>query len=134
VRFRRQDYLGDPAVGLPEAVRALAARRTGAVLRGEFGKALHVSPFMGMEQRYELRVGVPGPTLSVHIESTEAGRRAFDATLRLERRALTARSLTGVTARYPAATLRVLGLIYGHAAALRLRGVGWRAHPQSVAS
>ena len=50
-----------------------------------FDKALHVSPFMGMDQRYTWRAPAPGETLSVHIESSEQGRRVFDATLALRR-------------------------------------------------
>ncbi len=102
----------------------------GPVLAGELAKRMHVSPFMGMQQRYLLRAGTPAETLSVHVASSERGRRVFDATLALRRRPLTRRSLAGVVARYPAPTLRVLALIYGHAAALRLRGVPLHQHPR----
>jgi len=191
VRFRRADYLGDPAVPLAADVRALVARRTGSdpggpvrlltqprtlghcfnpvsfyycfrpggehlaavvaevtntpwgerhayvlpsggdgpVLDGEADKALHVSPFMAMDQRYTWRASRPGATLSVHIASTEHGAPAFDATLSLRRTPLTRRSLARVCLRYPAATLRVLALIYGHAAVLWLRRVPVHAHP-----
>ena len=97
----------------------------GPVLCGELEKLLHVSPFMGMDHAYELRATAPAQTLSVHIESRRAGRVAFDATLGLRRRPLTARTLTGATVRYQ---LRTLALIYGHAAALRAKGV--RVHPR----
>jgi DUF1365 family protein len=191
VRFRRGDYLGDPCVGLAEAVRTLVERRTGErptgpirlltqlrtfghcfnpvsfyycftpdqqldavvaevtstpwgerhayvlgrtgegqVLGASLPKQLHVSPFMGMRQRYEWRVAAPGATLSVHIESRERERRAFDATLALRRAPLTRGGLARVTARYPAATLRVLALIYGHALALKLKGVPVHPHPE----
>jgi uncharacterized protein len=97
--------------------------------QGGFDKALHVSPFMPMDQRYTWRAPAPGSTLSVQIESHEDGRRAFDATLGLERRPLTRRSLARTTARHPAATLRMLALIYGHAVALKLKGVPVQPHP-----
>jgi uncharacterized protein len=100
-----------------------------SVLRGAHEKRLHVSPFMRMGQRYEWRAPAPGPTLSVHIESRESGTPAFDATLALRRRPLTGRTLAEISARYPVATLRVLGLIYGHAMALKLRGVPVHPHP-----
>jgi DUF1365 family protein len=93
--------------------------------RGGFDKALHVSPFMAMDQRYTWRAPAPGPTLSVQIESTQNSHKAFDATLGLERRPLTRRSLT----RHPAATVRMLALIYGHAVALKLKGVPVQPHP-----
>jgi DUF1365 family protein len=184
VRFRREDYLGDPRRPLGESVRTLVEHQSGwrpggavrmlthlrscghcfnpvsfyfcfgaddqlgaivaevtntpwgqrhsyvlkhaegsRVLRGRFAKRLHVSPFMGEGQCYNWRATAPGETLSVHIENNECGRCVFDATLSLRQRVLTAASLRSVTRRYPLATLRVLGLIYGHALALKLRGV-----------
>jgi DUF1365 family protein len=108
----------------------LAGTAAGGVLAADFEKKLHVSPFMGMEQRYRWRVAAPADTLSVHIESQESERRAFDATLALRRSALTRSSLAGVTARYPAATLRVLAMIYGHALVLKLKGVPVHRRPQ----
>ena len=135
VRFRRRDYLGDPAVPLDRAVRELVSERTGeraggsdppadtpalvrallqpgqlllllrpgrralagggcggdehalgraaclrpraghasgGVLNAQFEKAMHVSPFMGMDHRYDVRASTPGRTLSVHIGSSRA--------------------------------------------------------------
>jgi DUF1365 family protein len=89
-------------------------------------KALHVSPFMGMGQRYSLRAPAPGPTCSVHIESTEGGGRAFDATLNLRRRPLTYRGLAR------AAALRTLALIYGHGLVIGLRRIPHHPHPAAV--
>ena len=95
------------------------------VVGGELDKELHVSPFMPMEQRYTVRAPAPGETLSVHIESRQDGSVAFDATLGLKRRPLTPRSLL----RPLAPTLRMLALIYGHAVALKLKGVPVQPHP-----
>ena len=102
----------------------------GRVLAGELAKRLHVSPFMGMQQRYVWRAATPAETLAVHISSSERGQRVFDATLALRRAPLTSASLARVTARYPVATLRVLALIYGHAIALKLKGVPLHPRPQ----
>jgi DUF1365 family protein len=193
-RFRRSDYLGDPAVPLAAAARELVRERAGiqpagpvrllthlrsfghcfnpvsfyycfdgdervaaiiaevtntpwgerhayvlargeggTVMRGRFDKAMHVSPFMGMDQAYEWSAPEPGPTLSVHIASRRGPELTFDATLNLRHRALTRRSLAGVTARYPAATVRMLALIYGHGIALKLRGAQVHPHPQATA-
>ena len=185
VRFRRRDYLGDPAIPLDQTVRSLVEARLGSapqgpirllthlrtfghcfnpvsfyycfapdgeqleaivaevtntpwgerhayvlragdpIPRGGFDKALHVSPFMPMDQRYTWRAPTPGPTLSVQIESTQNDHKAFDATLGLKRRPLTRRSLL----RRPGATLGMLALIYGHAVALKLKGVPVQPHP-----
>ena len=63
---------------------------TGANLEGcDFGKALHVSPFMGMDHGYEGSMTAPAQTGSVQISSRREGRVAFDATLALRRRELT---------------------------------------------
>ena len=195
VRFRRRDYLGDPAVPLDCAVRELVSERTGerpagpirllthprsfghcfnpvsfyycfdaagerleavvaevtntpwgerhayvmgagrasvSVLNAQFEKAMHVSPFMGMDHRYDVRACIPGRTLSVHIGSSRAGAVMFDATLSLRRRELTEASMARMTARYPFATLRVLALIYAHALGLKLAGAALHPHPKAI--
>jgi uncharacterized protein len=114
---------------------AYVVERTGAgILKGDSEKALHVSPFMDMDHRYDWRVADPGATLSVHIESVRGGVRAFDATLSMRRRVLSRRTLAGITARYPAATARVLALIYARALRLKLKGVRVRPHPGESAA
>ena len=123
------------------------------VLSQEFDKALHVSPFMAMDHRYVVRAETPGERLTVHIESRRLdasaheptpgrrpptfeaalGRRppAFDATLALRRTPLNPRTAGRLTRRYPFACARVLGLIYGHAIALKLAGATVYPHPGS---
>lgn len=103
---------------------------TGVLAGGGLRKALHVSPFMGMDHHYEWRLTAPRRTLSIHIESHHEGRLAFDATLALERRELTGVSLAAMTARYPLGTLRILALIYAHALVLKLKGVPFRPPPR----
>lgn len=44
---------------------------------GHFDKALHVSPFMGMDHTYECRASEPKATLAVHVESRTAGAPVF---------------------------------------------------------
>jgi uncharacterized protein len=109
----------------------VAQPRGSAVLTSGFDKALHVSPFMGMDHRYEARAAAPAETLSVHISSSRAGVTVFDATLALHRRELTRTSLAAVTRRYPLATGRVLALIYAHALKLKLAGVPVHPHPRA---
>jgi uncharacterized protein len=111
----------------------LTAADTAAPVTGSSEKVLHVSPFMGMDYRYEWQVTAPAKRLEVHIESHRAGERRFDATLCLRRRELTRASLARAAGRYPFATLRVLALIYAHALRLKLKGVPVHRHPAADA-
>lgn len=103
------------------------------VMRQAFDKVFHVSPFMGMEHRYAWSLTVPGPTLSVNIDSTTTTSpavHAFDATLSLVREPLTASSLRRLLARFPFSTLRTGLYIYAHAIRLKLKGAPYFAHPE----
>src|ERR1700751_2115825 len=160
VRFRRRDYLGDPAMPLRRAVRDVVQEQTGSrplgpirlltqlrsfghcfnpvsfyycmsdsageveailaevtntpwgerhayVLAGgredsqlvasSVDKAMHVSPFMPMDLSYCPRATAPSEPLSLHMESSRAGTRVFDATLSLSRRELTRGSARRLT-------------------------------------
>ncbi|MBA3262882.1 MAG: DUF1365 family protein [Thermoleophilaceae bacterium] len=98
---------------------------------GSAGKAMHVSPFLGMDHEYSIHASVPGQHLTVHIENRRDGERVFDATLSLERRA--ASDLRRLRLRHPAQPLRVLALIYAHGALLALRGAPYHPHPRGAA-
>jgi uncharacterized protein len=88
-------------------------------------KELHVSPFLGMNAEYHVRLTTPGDLLRVHMESRREGRVDFDATLALSRRELSA----GPLLRYPLMTLRMVGGIYAHAIRLKLKGAPYHPHP-----
>jgi uncharacterized protein len=104
---------------------------TAKLMGGQFEKALHVSPLMGMEHTYDWRLTEPGERLAVHIASERPdGEVVFDATLSLERRELSAHELNRALTRYPLLTVRILARIYGHAARLRLRGARYFPHPR----
>jgi uncharacterized protein len=94
---------------------------------GRADKLMHVSPFLAMDHEYVCHATAPGERLTVHIENRRQGERVFDATLSLERRP--ASELRRLRLRYPAQPLRVLGLIYGHAALLAVRGARYHPHP-----
>jgi uncharacterized protein len=87
---------------------------------GVVDKRLHVSPFLAMGGSYSWRVSEPGETLQVHIETREAERRVFDATMSLRRRERARRGFGQVG---------VLVRIYLQAARLKLRGVPVHPHP-----
>jgi len=107
-----------------------AEHGSATLLSGSLEKRLHVSPLMGMERVYELRMTLPGERLSVHIEShVPGGASTFDATLSLGRREISAGELRRALARYPLLTMRIVARIYGNALRLRLKGARYFPHP-----
>ncbi|HST56761.1 MAG TPA: DUF1365 domain-containing protein [Solirubrobacteraceae bacterium] len=104
-------------------------RGTVTLMREQFDKQLHVSPFMGMDHVYDWRLSTPSEQLLVHIESTRAGEKVFDATLSLRRTELSAAAARRVLVRNPLLTLRIQARIYTHALGLKLRGAKYFPHP-----
>jgi uncharacterized protein len=96
---------------------------------GQVEKALHVSPFFGMDHRYECRVPAPHQALTASIDNFRGGEHVFGADLALERVPLTPREVRRVSRRYPFGSARVLSMIYGHAIGIRLAGVRVVPHP-----
>jgi len=103
-------------------------------LHAEMPKAMHVSPFMAMEQTYRLTCTSPGPRLWFRLETFEDGpdgepTKVFDADLAVRRGPLTR---TGVARRlltHPFATYRVWVGIHVHAVALAAKRVPFFSHP-----
>jgi uncharacterized protein len=117
---------------LAEVTNTPWGERHAYVSRGEVGnfdKALHVSPFMGMDHVYRCRAAAPGSALQIAIENHRGDEKVFEASLAMNRREMTPAALRRISVRYPMATLRTLALIYGHALGLRLAGVRPFPHP-----
>ncbi|MET0912178.1 MAG: DUF1365 domain-containing protein [Acidimicrobiales bacterium] len=94
-----------------------------------FAKALHVSPFFGMDQEYRLRMGEPGEHLVVELAALEGGEVVFEASLALRRRAITRSSLGRLLWRRPLLTLRVSTAIYTQALRLWAKRTPYHPHP-----
>jgi DUF1365 family protein len=117
---------------LAEVTNTPWGERHSYVIRGESGtfeKAMHVSPFMGMDHVYRCQAPAPGEDLRIVIGNSRGGEKLFEASLAMRRRELTPESARRMSLRYPLAAARTLVLIYGHAIGLRLAGVRPFPHP-----
>ena len=101
-------------------------------VRANFEKALHVSPFMPMEQSYEWSASEPGERLAVSIRNRDranGGDVIFEASIGLERREITPGSMRRLLLRYPPMTISTIGRIYFNAMKLKLKGAPYFSHP-----
>jgi len=105
-------------------------------------KEMHVSPFLPMSARYDIRYSPPGNRLSVHFEVRSAARpeessapgggaSLLTASMHLRRRPLDRRGLERLLWRTPAMTARVSAGIYARAGALAVHGATFHPHPPS---
>ncbi|MFO8084922.1 MAG: DUF1365 domain-containing protein [Desulfobacterales bacterium] len=92
-------------------------------------KDFHVSPFIDMDIHYDWRFREPGRTLNIHLIDYQKGRKLFDATLVLNRRAITRKSLNRMLIKYPALTVKVISMIYWQALRLVLKKIPFYVHP-----
>ena len=116
-------------------------------LRAEVPKALHVSPFMGMDQTYRLTCSPPGPRLWLRLETFErvdgeghagadldGAAAVFRADLALRREPLTRQNLARRLLTPPFATYKVWLGIHAHAVALAATRVPFVPHPDRTRS
>jgi uncharacterized protein len=92
-------------------------------------KNFHVSPFIDMDIHYDWRFREPGELLNIHLIDYQKGQKLFDATLVLNRRSITRKSLTRMLIKYPALTVKVISMIYWQALRLILKKIPFYVHP-----
>jgi uncharacterized protein len=102
----------------------------GSVIEAELTKALHVSPFLGMDHRYRLRAEAPGDRLAVRISVLEGtGATVLDTGMSLRRRPMVRREMSRVLVRHALQTQRVSAAIHVEAAKLWRKRVPIHRHP-----
>lgn len=96
-------------------------------IRQSRAKLFHVSPFIGMEARYDFRILPPGQAVSLRINETEHGEPLLAATFHGKAVALDTAGLLSCLLRTPLMTWKVIAGI--HWQALKLWRKGARFHP-----
>ncbi len=104
----------------------------GASTHHRFAKAMHVSPFLGMDHEYVLTWSVPGEHLAFHLGNRRGEERIFDASLSLTRREITSASLGALVWRHPFQTLGVSAGIYRQALSLWRKKAPFFSHPHRL--
>jgi DUF1365 family protein len=97
--------------------------------RHRLAKAFHVSPFIDVDIDYDWRFQVPGDSLRVHMIDYEKGEKLFDASLGLQKHAISRQALTRFLCRYPVMTGKVIFLIYWQALRLVFKKTPFFTHP-----
>ena len=115
----RHEYLLPVASGAAQA----------CAIRQSIPKAFHVSPFMGMDMRYDFRVMPPGLKLAIGITGSDAGGPLIAAVHTATRRPLTDAALARVFVTHPLLTVKVVGGILWEAARLWIKRVPVHDHP-----
>jgi len=95
-------------------------------------KAMHVSPFMGMKLDYNFTLTPPDRKLVVHMNTIKEDKPFFDATLKLERKPWSARSLHRALTSHPWMTAKVICAIHWEALRLYLKKVPVFTHPRNL--
>lgn len=109
-------------------VYTLRPRERGTVHIADMAKDHYVSPFIGMDAHYTVRVRDEADRLQIVIDETEEGSPLLQASVVLRRRRLTDQALLRMLVRYPLVTHRTIGLIHWHALRLWRRGARFHSH------
>ena len=107
----------------------------GKIAHDYFHKQFHVSPFMPMDQQYDWNFQSPDEELSIHMVNMDPQYgKIFEAHLTLSEQKITPFHLLRCFFAFPLTPLITLCAIYWHALRLRLKGITYLEHPQTMES
>lgn len=92
-------------------------------------KLFYVSPFLGMDMRYDFRISGPDERISVGISASAGGKQVLSAALAGTRRALTDASLVRLFLQIPLVTFKVSAAILWEAVRLWVKGIRLHRRP-----
>ena len=95
-------------------------------------KKLHVSPFWGMDHKYEWLFSEPEKTLLVNMKNFKNENMVFDANLKLKRIPFNSENLLKKVLRFPFLTATVVFRIHWHAFKLLLKRAPFFIHPDKI--
>ena len=101
-------------------------------LTADLEKKLHVSPFWGMDHKYEWLFTQPNKHLLVNMKNFKDGDKVFDATLKMKRLPFTRMGLLKQVARFPLITLTVVSRIHWQAFKLWIKKAPFFIHPDKA--
>jgi DUF1365 family protein len=87
---------------------------------------------MPIDMNYDWRFTAPGDTLAVQMTSLRQGKEIFSASLNLEQQPLTGGNLARALLKWPVMTAKVIAAIYWQALRLKLKGVPFCPHPETL--
>lgn len=103
-----------------------------SLIKDEFQKIFHVSPFLDMDFMYRWQFSEPGEQLIVNMDNFKNSEHWFNAYLELEAAPITEKNLNRALRSYPFMTLKVTMAIYWQALKLKLKGAKFYDHPEST--
>ena len=106
-----------------------AGERSPAGIRQTRAKRMHVSPFIGMEARYDFRILPPGRIVRLRIHESEGGEPLLAATFTGRARRFDTPALAASLLKIPFLTWKIIAGIHWEALKLWLKGAKFRRSP-----
>ena len=95
-------------------------------------KRLHVSPFWGMDHKYEWLFSEPSKRLLVNMKNFKDKNKVFDANLSMKRTPFNLKNLIKQVMKFPFLTIIIVFRIHWHALKLWLKKAPFYMHPDKV--